>query len=674
MRYAAAVGLALSIGLAGAAGVALGAPATSTDGQSPAGERLSADAPRTTTSGATFTAPSGWRLTSSTSKTVLDPPEADSHLALLDVQATDAAAAVAAGWAGYRPGANRPLRIATPQAPQNGWEERHVYSYETSPNEKAVVYALAWRAGRDWTVAIVEATSSTFEKRNAAFSLVIGSLRPKGYQRELFAGKKARPLDAERIALLRDFAQDVMRQFGIPGVGLSLIDGGKVVFQGGLGVRALGKPDPVDADTLFLAASNTKAMTTLLLAELVDESKLRWDEAVATIYPDFRLGDADTTRQVLVKHLVCACTGLPRQDFEWLFNYAAATPASSLASLGTMQPTSRFGEIFQYSNLMAAAAGYIAASVVSPRVGPSQELGAAYDEAMRSRVFEPLGMTHTTFDFPTAMRGNFASPHDDDVDGKTVLARMDLNYSVVPVRPAGGMWTSARDLSRYVQMELALGELPGGGRLVSKESLLERRRGQVQTGEDSSYGMGLVVNTRYGIPVVSHGGSLFGYKSDMIFLPDHGVGAVILTNSDAGGYLPGLFRRRLLEVLFDGQPEAVEQAKVAVAQRAASIAKRRERLVVPADAAEVGKLAARYINPELGALQVHAQDGATIFDFGKWHSAVASRRNDDGTMSFISIDPTVDGFTFVVGERDGKRALIIRDAQHEYAFVEAASP
>jgi len=183
-----------------------------------------------------------------------------------------------------------------------------------------------------------------------------------------------------------------------------------------------------------------------------------------------------------------------------------------------------------------------------------------------------------------------------------------------------------------------------------------------------------MVDTRYGIPVVHHGGSMFGYKSDMIFLPDHGVGAVILTNSDTGGSLTGLFGRRLLEVLFDGKPEAVEQAKVAVAQRAAALAKRRERLVVPADAAEAGKLAARYACPELGALHVRAQDGATIFDFGKWHSAVASRRNDDGTTSFISIDPTVDGFTFVVGDRDGKRALIIRDAQHEYAFVEAASP
>ena len=542
-----------------------------------------ADTQLTMTNGITFTAPSGWTVTSSTNMTVLDPPEADLHLALVNVQVTDAAAAVAAGWASYRPDANRALRIAMSQAPHNGWEERYVYYYETSPDEKAVVQAFAWRASQDWMVAIVEATSSTVEKRSAAYSLIFQSLRPKGYQREMFAANKARPLDPEAIALLKDFVQNVMQQLGVPGVGLSLIDGGKVVFEGGLGVKALGNPDTVDADTLFMAASNTKALTTLLLAELVDENKLHWDQPVTEVYPDFRLGDPEATRQVLVKHLVGACTGLPRQDFEFLFNFGTATPASSLASLAAMQPTSRFGEVYQYSNPMAAAAGYIAASLVNPR----KELGAAYDEIMRSKVFMPLGMTHTTFDFSRAMSGNFANPHGIDVDGKTTLARMDRNYSMVPVRPAGGMWTSVRDLSKYVQMELALGKLPGGTQLVSQANLLERRRAQVQTAEDTTYGMGLIVSTLYGIPVVHHGGSMLGYKSDMIFLPDHSVGAVILTNSDTGNLLKDLFRRRLLEVLFDGKSEAIEQAKVGAAQIIASVAQNRQRLLVPADAAEV---------------------------------------------------------------------------------------
>jgi hypothetical protein len=223
-------------------------------------------------------------------------------------------------------------------------------------------------------------------------------------------------------------------------------------------------------------------------------------------------------------------------------------------------------------------------------------------------------------------------------------------------------------------MELALGRLPDGTQLVSKENLLERHKAHVQTGEDTTYGMGLVVSTQYGIRVVSHGGSLFGYKSDMIFLPDHGVGAVILTNADTGAWLPGLFRRRLLEVLFDGKSEAFEQARAQNALRIAAIANNRERLVVPADAAEVRKLADSYASAALGTLRVRTENGATIFDFGKWRSSVASRRNDDGTTSFVTIDSTVMGFNFVVGERDGKRALIIRDAQHEYAFVEQALP
>jgi len=664
MRRSGVLALTLLIAFANAA---VGQPAATS---MPAPSILAADTALTTSSGATFTAPREWSVTSGGQKMVLVPPEADSHLVLVDVQAPDAAAALAAAWASYRADATRPLRLTTPQVPFNGWEERRSYSYETSPNEKAVVYALAWRAAQAWTVVIVEASSATFEKRNAAFGLTIGSLRPKGYQREMFAGKTAHPLDAERIALLKDFVQDVMRQFGIPGVGLSLIDGGKVVFEGGFGVKALGAPDPVDANTLFLAASNTKAMTTLLLAELVDENKLRWDQPVREVYPDFKLGDAETTARVLVKHLVCACTGLPRQDFEWLFNYQKATPASSLGSLATMQPTSRFGEVYQYSNVMLGAAGYIGASVLFP----GRELGAAYDEAMRAKVFAPLGMTRTTFDFATVLNDNFAKPHGDDPNGNTTLARMDNNYSVVPLRPAGGMWTSAHDLSKYLQMELANGTLESGARLVSRENLLERRKGQIQTGEDSVYGMGLVVNRRYGIPVVSHGGSLFGYKSDMMFLPDHGVGAVVLTNSDTGGYLSGLLWRRLLEVLFDGKPEAIEQAKVALAQRKANIAKYLERLVMPPDPAEAGKLAPQYTSSALGTLRVRTQDGATIFDFGNWRSAVASRKNDDGTVSFISIDPTIGGFNFVVGEKDGKRALMIRDAQHDYAFVETTAP
>lgn len=457
-----------------------------------------------------------------------------------------------------------------------------------------------------------------------------------------------------------------MKLLDVPGVGLAFIDDGKTVWAGGLGVKELGKSDPVDADTLFIAASNTKALTTLLLAELVDEGKMRWDQPVIELFPAFKLGDDATTKQVLVRHLVCACAGMPRQDLEWLLEYRNETPASAMTLLGTMQPTSEFGEVFQYSNLMAAAAGFIGAS----KAVPGKELGVAYDEAMRKKVFHPIGMKTTTFDFAKALKGNVAQPHGDDVDGKVVRARMDLNYSVVPVRPAGGVWTSSRELARYVEMELAKGMLPGGKRLVSAENLLARYEPNVIIGEDATYGMALMVDAKYGVTVVHHGGDLAGYHSDMMWLPDYGVGAVIITNADSGVILRAPLLRRLLEVLFDGKPEAEEMVKVAAAQRKAAIAKERERLVVPADPDAVAKLAQRYVSPALGEVNVVREGKATLFDVGEWKSEVASRKNDDGTISFLTIDPTIAGFEFVVADSGGKRRLVTRDAQHEYVFEE----
>ena len=631
-------------------------------------EFLTADTPRVTPGGATFTVPAGWSIATGKDLVVVTPPETDTHIAIFDSQAADASAAVTAAWAAYKPGATRPVKLVTPRPAREGWDERQTFDYETSPNERAVVVAFALRAGKAWTVFILDGTEPTVEKRNSPIGLMFESLRPKSYQRESFAGRKPQPLDAAHIAQLKAFVETSMQELGIPGASIALIDGGKIVFEGGFGVRELGRPERVDENTVFMAASNTKGMTTLLLAELVDEKKLKWDEPVIDVYPSFKLGDAETTKKVLVKNLICACTGLPRQDMEWLFEFKNATPESTLALLGTMQPTSKFGEVFQYSNLMAAAAGYIGAHLVYP----NKELGAAYDEAMQKKIFDPLGMNSTTFDYARALAGNHASPHGDDVDDKPHVASMAINYSIIPARPAGGVWTSSHDLIRYVQDELTLGKLPDGKQLVSPENLLMRRAPQVMLGEDSSYGMGLIVDHKYGIPVVSHGGSMPGFKSDLYFLPDSGIGAVLLTNSDDGGRLTGPFGRRLLEVVFDGKPEAAGDVAARAANYKAELAKERERLVVPAAPALVAALAKRYSSKELGQLDVLTEGGVTTFDLGEWESTVASRKNDDGTISFVTIDPSRDGFEFVVGERGGKKVLVIRDGQHEYVFTETA--
>jgi hypothetical protein len=205
---------------------------------------------------------------------------------------------------------------------------------------------------------------------------------------------------------------------------------------------------------------------------------------------------------------------------------------------------------------------------------------------------------------------------------------------------------------------------------VSEENLLARRHLQISIGEDHGYGMGLMVGNRYGTPVVHHGGDVLGYHSDFAALPEYGVGMVILTNADNGELIRGPLTRRLLEVLFDGRPEAEGDVAAQAKRIRAQQQELRSRLVIPPDPAVLAGLGQTYRSPELGPLRVVQRGDATVLDVGEWRSTVGSRKNDDGSTSLITIDPGYLGFEFVIGEREAKRVLITRDGQHEYLFVE----
>ena len=584
------------------------------------------------------------------------------------MHAPDADAAVKLAWAAYKPDASWPLKVTNTAPDREGWTHIHSYEYQVSPNERRDVGVDARSPGGDsWTVTIYDMQQAVGEKRGSQVATLFQHLQPKGFDRESFAGKTAHQLDAARIAELGKFVETAQGLLGVPGVSVGLIQNGKVVFAGGFGVKELGgKAGKPDGDTLYMIASNTKALTTLLLARLVDQHKLDWDTQVTTLLPSFKLGSADTTSRVLVKHLICACTGMPRQDLEWLFQYQGMTPEAALAALGNIEPTSKFGELFQYSNSMAAAAGFVAGHVAFPRL----ELGAAYDRAMQTQVFGPLGMKATTFDYARALRGNHAGGYSFDIDGKTAKAAVEVDYAIIPLRPAGAAWSSVNDMLKYVQMEIDEGTV-GGKPFVSRAALLARRAPQIAIGKDGTYGMGLMVDQTWGIPVVHHGGDLIGYHSDMIWIPEHKIGAVILTNGDLGAVIRSAFRRKLLEVLFDGKPEADENVASTAKTVKEQIAAERKLLTIPAEPGAAGKLAKRYANAALGDVAVQRDgNGRTTFDMGEWKSEMASRQNPDGTTSFVTMRPGLLGFEFVAGGDGAMRTLTVRDGQHDYVFTE----
>ncbi len=630
------------------------------------------DRPERTPAGVTVTAPGGWTSAPGATFVELTAPEGDMRLAVVDVAtAADARAATLAAWQAWRPAQTRMPKLVTARPPRNGWEERQVLDYEVSPNEKRVLIAMALRKGTGWAVMLADGSEATAEKRGAALGLIQQSIRPAGYARESFAGRTAHPMDAARIAELRSFVEQGMKELGVPGAAFALTTRARTIYATGLGMRLLGDPTPVDADSEFAVASNTKGMATLMLAKLVDEGKLAWDQPVTQVYPPFRLGNPQTTARVLVRHLVCACTGLPRKDMQVTLNSDPKSGAAdTFRQLAATEPTSGFGEVFQYNNLMASAAGYIGGHLYYP----SMDLDTALSKAMTDKVWSPLGMTRTTLDFDKATQGDWARPHGDSINGvpEPMLGQgMRLNYAFTRYGAAGGAWSTANDMIRYVRFELNEGRLDDGRQYVSAKNLLQRRVANVPVGEDRVYGMGMQVDRDYGIDVVHHGGSLAGYKTDIVIIPGADIGAVILTNSDNGQGMLRPFMRRLLELLYDGRPEAAGDVAATAKRYHAEIAEERKRVSPTPDAKAAAALASAYVNADLGRVTVTRKGEGVTFDFRSIASPMGTRRNDDGTTSFVALDPTLLFFPMVVGTKDGKRTLTARDGQHEFVFVEA---
>lgn len=626
----------------------------------------SPDRPLTLANGARVVSPGRWSVQTEPGGVILSPPESGSHIIIADGGQSGAEAAVAAAWAIYRP-SGAPAAVAGIQRPpREGWDETVLYRYDAPSGEPRDVLALALRKGERWTVLINDFADAISERRGAQLEVIFNSLLPQGYERETFAGRRANRLDAARIAELASLIETARQAYNIPGVALGLIQDGQIVFEGGFGVRELGRPEPVDENTLFNIASNGKALTTLMLAKLVEAERFAWETPVVDVWPAFRLGDAAVTQRVQVGQLICACTGMPRQDFEYLFEGETSTAASIMQLLSTAQPTSEFGDTYQYSNLMAAAAGFLGGHVLHPDL----ELGSAYDRAMQTLVFDPLGMSATTADFDIALAGNHAAGHERDVDGRMSVADQGINVMSISTRPSGNHWSSVRDILRYVRMELAGGVLPDGGRYIDGQLLKDRQTPRVTEGLNEFYGMGLKLDLQWGVPVVRHGGSTPGYRSDMIWLPEHGVGAVILINAGAGVELRSAFRRRLLELLFDGEPLAVDELTAMATRLQTATAEDRQGLTVPASPDVVAGLARQYASEHLGTVTVRQEGDATFLDFGGWSSEIATSQDETGEAALVTISPGTDGFRFtVVDGREGRR-LTIREGDQAYVFAE----
>jgi len=333
------------------------------------------------------------------------------------------------------------------------------------------------------------------------------------------------------LAGFDEYARKAVNDWRVPGLAMAVVKDGKVVFVHEYGVRELGKPDPVDAHTLFAIGSTTKAMTAALVGMLVDEKKVEWDAPVIRYLPWFQLKDPAVTRELTVRDLLTHRAGLGNADFLW-FGQSNSTE-EILKRVRLFDPAYPVRSGFIYQNIMYAAAG----AVIEAASGKS------WREMIQTRIFDPLGMSDT---IPTAAslarHGDVASPHDV-VDGKV---RVIENASVDPVAAAGAVWSSISDMAKWMQFLLDGGRVGGasGKRLLSEPTFAELFTPQTIAPYDMypttkltrphwmTYGLGWFQQDYRGRAVDFHTGSIDGMVAIHGLIRDEHLGVYVLANLD----------------------------------------------------------------------------------------------------------------------------------------------
>jgi CubicO group peptidase (beta-lactamase class C family) len=344
---------------------------------------------------------------------------------------------------------------------------------------------------------------------------------------------------------------EALKQIGAPGLAWGVIIDGKLAASGGVGVHETGGASVTPA-SVFRIASMTKSFTALAILALRDDGKLSLDDEVKKHIPGFAKVALPTrdAPAITIRHLLTHGEGFP-EDNPWGDRQLAISEATLDEWLARGLPFSTSpGTEFEYSNYGFALLGRIVTNVS----------GMPYDRFIRARILEPLGMRETVWDARDVTASRLVHGHRRERDGGT--REEPLAHGAFGAM--GGLYTSADDLAKYVAFMLAAWPPRDDDDRgpVRRSSVREMQLGQRPTGLSVTrpspdarvnattraygYGLGAAEDCTFG-HLVSHGGGLPGYGSTMQWLPEYGVGVIVLANVTYAG--AGQVGRQILDML-----------------------------------------------------------------------------------------------------------------------------
>ena len=348
--------------------------------------------------------------------------------------------------------------------------------------------------------------------------------------------KMQSPID--KLEGLDSLIYRALETFQIPGAAVGIIIDGNVVLAKGYGFRDQAKRLPVTEKTLFGIGSCTKSFTTNVLAQLVDEGKINWDDPVIKHIPEFRLKDEYATYHVTIRDLLTHQSGLPRHDLLW---YNSSLSRNDLLNrLQYLDLSTDLRGKFQYNNLM-----YVMTGVLIERV-----TGQSWEEAIKSRVFNPLGMNSSNLSVLESQKSDdFSLPYQKKFGSLQAIPFKDVSV----LGPAGSINSNIVDMMKWIGFQMSEGTIEEKP-LLKKETLQEMHTPQVtfrkfpeETSEMFGYGLGWMVGIHEGSYFVGHPGGVDGFISSTGFLPKEKIGVVVLTNSDSSM----VFADNLADAIFD---------------------------------------------------------------------------------------------------------------------------
>ncbi|HPH44386.1 MAG: serine hydrolase [Acidobacteria bacterium] len=419
-------------------------------------------------------------------------------------------------------------------------------------------------------------------------------------------------------------AEDALKALKVTGAAMAVVKNDKVVYAKGFGYKDVENKIPATPDTIFAIGSSSKAFTVFALGRLVDEGKLEWEAPVRNYIPWFKLYDKEAGARLSVRDLVTHRSGLPRHDLLW-YNNKTASREDLVRALAYLPPTADLREKWQYNNLMFLTAGYLLETLT----------GKPWEDAVRSLVFEPLGMKRSNFSVLDSQKdSDFAFPYNF----------VDKAYEKLPFRditnvgPAGSINSSVNEMARWVAVHLADGKFEGRD-LLSSSTVSDMHNPHMVTGAVSSspdiaataYAMGWFTDVYRGHRRVHHGGNIDGFSAQVAFLPDDGLGFVVLTNMNGTSYPELLVRTATDKILgleaHDWIGDAVKQLEKAEGAIKKAEEKKITRKVPGTKPAHpLADYAGLYVHPGYGSLAVELAAGRLSFTYNSiktnldhWH-------------------------------------------------------